>query len=111
MGKNRVVVSQPYNDVWAYEHHWQVGLSDCCSDCGTCCFAMFCPYCFMGKMYKRTGECCCMFCVPGHLMALRAKLRTGFRIKGSLCRDFVATTYCGICAAIQMYKELEMQEL
>jgi len=52
-----------------------------------------------------------MFCVPGSLMSLRSKLRTGFRIKGTLCRDCVATSCCSPCAALQMKMELDRQEL
>lgn len=59
----------------------------------------------------RTGECCCQGFIPFSLMALRAKLRTGFRIKGSLCNDCCATTFCPVCAAIQMDSELDDQEL
>ena len=48
----------------------------------------------MGKLFMRTNECCMMCLLPGGLMALRAKLRTGFRIKGSLCMDCMATSFC-----------------
>ena len=59
----------------------------------------------------RTNECCCMWCIPGGLMSLRSKLRTGFRIRGSLCKDCIATSCCPICAALQMAAELDKQEL
>ena len=65
----------------------------------------------MARLYQRTGECMFQFCVPGSFAALRAKLRTGFRIQGSLCRDCVATTVCPCPAAIQMKKELDLQNL
>jgi hypothetical protein len=47
MPKTRVVVSQPYSDVWNYEHNWQAGLSACFDDCGTCCYATFCFLCMV----------------------------------------------------------------
>jgi Cys-rich protein (TIGR01571 family) len=57
----------------------------------------------MGSMYRRTGECVCQCCIPCSQMTMRAKLRTGFRIQGSLCRDCVASCCCPICTALQMY--------
>jgi hypothetical protein len=46
---NRVVVAQPRDHVWNFEHEWQHGLSACCSspDCKTCAYAWFCPCCFV----------------------------------------------------------------
>lgn len=109
--QSRVEVHQPTTEVWDYENHWQNGFNDCCSDCGMWACAVFCTPCFMQKLFTRTGELPCMCIVPGALMALRGKLRTGFRIKGSICKDCCATTFCGLCAAIQMTQELDMQEL
>lgn len=54
--KTRVVISQPYSDVWAYEHHWQVGLSACCDDCGQCCYAWFCYCCFVSSLNSHSTE-------------------------------------------------------
>lgn len=45
--KSRVVVSQPYHDVWTYEHYWQTGLSSCFDNCAQCAFAFFCYWCFV----------------------------------------------------------------
>jgi len=65
----------------------------------------------MGKLMRRTGECCCLCACPGGLMSVRTKLRTGFRIKGSIFKDCMAVTFCSVCAAIQMTQELDKQEL
>ncbi len=91
---SRVVVAQPNTDVWEFENHWQKNLTDCCDNCGDCMCAFCCTICFVGKLFRRTGESCCMFCIPGSLMSLRTKLRTGFRIKGTICRDCCATSCC-----------------
>ncbi|RNA37698.1 placenta-specific protein 8 [Brachionus plicatilis] len=109
--QERVKSAQPNMEVWEFENHWSRDMSDCCTDCGTCCFALFCPMCFLGQLFMRTNECCCMWCIPGGLMSLRSKLRTGFRIRGSLCHDFMATSCCPICAALQIKHELDKQEL
>lgn len=110
--KSRVEVHQPTTEVWDYENHWQKDLcADCCDDCSMCAFAFFCTPCFIGKLFTRTNECCCNFMLPGALMSLRTKLRTGFRIKGSVFKDCLASSCCTICTAIQMAQELDKQEL
>lgn len=108
---NRVHVHQPIEGVWEFENHWQKDFIDCCEDCGICACAFFCTPCFMGKLFKRTDECVFGFCLPGGLMSFRTKLRTAFRIKGSIFKDCMATTCCPICAAIQLTQELNKQEL
>lgn len=109
--KSRVEVHQPTTEVWDYENHWQKDFVDCCDDCKMCAFAFFCPPCFVGKLFSRTNECCCLCMCPCAMMGLRTKLRTGFRIKGSIFKDCMAATCCPLCAAIQMTQELDKQEL
>lgn len=87
------------------------GLCDCCSSYKRCCYACFCCPCFAGSLFKRAGECACQCCVPGSIMALRGKLRTGFRIKGSMCKDCCASNICCLCVMIQMDSELDDQEI
>ena len=50
MSKSRVIVAQPFSDVWTYEHNWQTGLSACVDDCGTCCYAFFCYCCLVRRI-------------------------------------------------------------
>jgi hypothetical protein len=78
------MVNQPsgIGDVWEFENEWNQGLCSFCSNCGACCCAFFCCPCFTCKLFERAGECLCtpMF-APGALLALRTKIRTGFRIE------------------------------
>lgn len=51
--RDRVKSAQPNLEVWDFENHWSRDMSDCCVDCGTCCFACFCPMCFV-NIFKIT---------------------------------------------------------
>lgn len=68
---------------WLFEYPWSNKLCSCCTDVKQCCYAFFCPCCFVCQLYKRTGENMCTCLCPGSLFALRAKIRTAFRIEVS----------------------------
>jgi hypothetical protein len=47
--KNRIAISEPLNYAWDYEYQWHAGLSQCCTDLAQCCYAWFCPCCFVSS--------------------------------------------------------------
>lgn len=51
MSKSRVVVAQPQLEVWDFENNWDKGLSECCFNMGDCCYAFFCPMCYVCILY------------------------------------------------------------
>ncbi len=48
---------------------------------------------------------------PVGLIALRSKVRTGFRIDGSVCQDCCASCVCCLCVMLQIHSELNHQGL
>ncbi|CAF3914821.1 unnamed protein product [Rotaria sordida] len=106
-----IVVTEPGQDVWQFEHPWSTTLCSCCTNMKLCCFAFFCPCCFEYKLYKQAGENICGCMCPGSRFALRTKIRTAFRIEGDLCNDCCVSTFCPCCSAIQMARELYYQGL
>ncbi|KAL3882244.1 hypothetical protein ACJMK2_028606 [Sinanodonta woodiana] len=86
---------------------WSTGLFDCFSDCGTCLMGYFCLPCTMCTIASKQGDCACMpFCVPGAMVALRARIRTLGGIRGSICNDCLVMSFCGGCAVCQLHREL-----
>ncbi|KAM3829462.1 uncharacterized protein M6D78_012919 [Vipera latastei] len=53
------------------------------------------------------GECCCLPCLPGAMVALRTSLREQLRIEGNVCCDWLATCCCCPCATCQMAREIK----
>ncbi|XP_047426280.1 placenta-specific gene 8 protein-like [Mugil cephalus] len=98
--------------------HFQTGLCSCwehmneavkqvCEQCQTCCHDMCflpCLGCFIARELK---ECCCC----GLSTAIRSIYRTRYNIRGSLCKDFIATTFCAPCAACQLKRDIERRKM
>jgi len=118
------------------ERDWNHGLMDCFGDCGTCCFAHFCP-CMVYQQVKNRitylnlnrrpdpeqggtgcgGDCCLWSVLAGVgglgwvlQMTTRATLRTRYRIRGSGCTDCLATCCCVPCELTQESRELGVEE-
>ncbi|KAF8327992.1 hypothetical protein F5887DRAFT_1083449 [Amanita rubescens] len=53
-GGNRNSKNLPYNS--SGKREWSHGLCDCFSDCGTCCFAWFCPCMVYAQVKKRVDH-------------------------------------------------------
>ncbi|CAF0708870.1 unnamed protein product [Brachionus calyciflorus] len=107
-----IVATEPTENVWKYENEWSNGFCDCCISPKICCLAFFCLPCFSCYTFKRTDEFLCTpLLVPMALNSFRGKMRTAFRIKGSIFTDCLATTFCPICSLVQMYNELNNQGL
>ncbi|CAF1194975.1 unnamed protein product [Rotaria sordida] len=106
-----LIKTQPTGDYWAFENDWDTGLCHCRDDLGICCFAYWCCPCFTCQLHTRTQACLCTWCLPGGSTVFRTKIRTGFRIRGTVCRDACVICFCPCCAVLQIYNELEHQGL
>ncbi|XP_053196046.1 placenta-specific gene 8 protein-like [Scomber japonicus] len=88
------------------ESEFQTGVCDICDDCGTCCFGFFCHICMGCSIASDMGECC--LCGLG--MPIRSVYRTRYNIKGSLCKDFLTTLFCGACATCQLKRDIDRRK-
>ncbi|XP_053393998.1 cornifelin-like [Mercenaria mercenaria] len=87
---------------------WSSGLFSCTDDVKKCMMAWMCTECVLADISKRTGENVCVpFCIPGGLVAIRARLRTLGGIQGSICQDYLSLYCCYFCALCQMHRELD----
>jgi len=106
-----IVQTKPGDDVWEFENWWTQNLHNCCEDTYTCCVVCWCCPCSFYNIFKRADEDCLACCWPMTLWSLRTKIRTLFRIRGSVCGDCLAVYCCSCCAIIQMRRELTQQGL
>ncbi|XP_045160077.1 placenta-specific gene 8 protein-like [Mercenaria mercenaria] len=91
---------------------WSSGLFSCCDDVGKCIWAWYCTSCVLADISARLGECSCVTCcVPGGLATIRTRVRTLGGIRGSICKDYLATECCYFCAICQLQRELEYMGL
>ncbi|XP_070845629.1 placenta-specific gene 8 protein-like [Chaetodon trifascialis] len=79
------------------------GLCDCCQDCKICCLTLWCCPC-MGICIANDMKECCM-CGLG--MTIRSVYRTRYNIRGSLCTDYLVTTFLGLCATCQLKRDID----
>jgi Cys-rich protein (TIGR01571 family) len=85
---------------------WHSTLGSCCDDTKSCLCGAFCLPCYMSLLSKRLGECCCAMWASG-VTPMRTKVRMMLGIQGTVCRDFIASTFCPWCVACQMGRELD----
>ncbi|CAF0715841.1 unnamed protein product [Adineta steineri] len=100
--------------IWSFEGEWQRDICGCFHNLSGCLCAYFCCPCFCYSVFNRSGEWLCapfMCCWPDSLLALRTKMRTGFRLQGSVFKDCMAATCCPCCLLVQIDSELEYQGL
>nr|XP_019953924.1 PREDICTED: cornifelin-like [Paralichthys olivaceus] len=103
---------------------WNSGLCDCLEDGSSCCYGFWCCPCLACTVSGKFGENRCLplcdICSPAILSAcgiplfvppaavtLRASIRSRYGIKGSLCKDIVASCFCMWCSWCQMHRELK----
>ncbi|KAM6902819.1 placenta-specific gene 8 protein-like isoform 2-T2 [Xenentodon cancila] len=85
---------------------FQTGLCNFCDDCGTCCYGFFCFPCLSCSIASAMDECC--LCGIG--MPIRSVYRTRYNIRGSMCNDFLATTFCLVCATCQLKRDIDRRK-
>lgn len=68
--------------------------------------ACLCFECYQANVLRELGEtasiCCCDY---GFWPAVRAHLRGKYRIKGSICTDFIVTSFCLTLSVMQIKNE------
>lgn len=106
-----VITNQPISGgavVVRQERDWSTGLCGCFEDFSSC-FCAFCfPACMECWLASHADEFVCLpLCVPAAPIAIRAKIRTQYGIKGSICDDCVMYSFCGPCALAQMKREID----
>uniref|UniRef100_A0A3B4WNC1 Cornifelin homolog A-like n=1 Tax=Seriola lalandi dorsalis TaxID=1841481 RepID=A0A3B4WNC1_SERLL len=106
---------------------WNSGLCDCFENTSTCCYGFWCCPCLACTVSERFGENRCLpLCdvcspavmtacgipifVPPASVALRASLRNRYNIKGSICKDIIASCFCVSCVWCQMHRELKARK-
>ncbi|XP_064425720.1 cornifelin homolog [Latimeria chalumnae] len=108
-----VVTTQPPVAVTTYQisqrSAWSSGTCDCFNDCGICLCGAFLPYCLECRVAQDYGECCCLPCLPGTLLAMRTGMRERYQIQGSVCDDWMMIYCCYTCALCQMARELKVR--
>ncbi|CAF4868710.1 unnamed protein product [Rotaria sp. Silwood1] len=95
-------------DLYPFTDNWHTPLFASFKPCSRSAYACCCAPCFIAQLTDRVGDhllTCCLN--PCSLMAVRTKVRTAFKIKGSLIEDCCVTALCvGPCAAMQIEHEL-----
>ncbi|XP_044884224.1 PLAC8-like protein 1 isoform X1 [Mauremys mutica] len=97
---------------------WTTGLFGICSDksvylsppsnqpdngvCGALCSS--CLECSLARHY---GECLCFPLLPGSTLAMRVGAREKYKIRGTLCEDWMAVHCCWPFAVCQVARELK----
>ncbi|XP_044138647.1 cornifelin homolog [Bufo gargarizans] len=88
---------------------WNSDVMDCCEDMGICLCGAFVPCILACRVASDFGECCCLPCLPGTLLAMRTGVRERYHIPGTICNDCVCLTFCGQCTLCQLARELKQR--
>lgn len=59
----------------------------------------------MCELAKSMDEKCWSVCIGGPV-PFRTRIRTQRNIEGSICEDALIVGFCGVCALVQMIKEV-----
>ncbi|XP_076130750.1 cornifelin homolog A [Alosa pseudoharengus] len=86
---------------------WSTGLLNVCGDSTTCLMGAFVPCCLDFSLAHQYGECLCLPMLPGSTLAMRVGMRERFKIRGSVCEDWVAVCMCYPLAVCQMIREMK----
>jgi len=99
----------PFNGNW----HQTELCGPFCKACPKSAMSCFCNPCFTARLTRRVGDhllTCCLN--PCSLMAVRTKVRTAYKIQGSLIEDCYTTVCCVCpCTAWQINHELDHQQV
>ncbi|KAJ1218750.1 hypothetical protein NDU88_006326 [Pleurodeles waltl] len=88
------------------QSQWQSDTCDCCDDCGVCICGAFCYTCLGCQVAGDMGECC----MCGGSVAMRTLYRTRYNIPGSICNDFLLTTFCPHCTLCQLKRDINARK-
>ncbi|XP_025043271.2 PLAC8-like protein 1 [Pelodiscus sinensis] len=86
---------------------WTTGLFDICSDKRVCVCGALCSPCLECNLARHYGECPCFPLLPGSSLALRVGAREKYKIRGTLCDDWMAVNCCWPFAVCQVARELK----
>ncbi|XP_018607396.1 PLAC8-like protein 1 [Scleropages formosus] len=86
---------------------WSTGLFNVCGDMTTCLLGAFVPCCLDLNLAHQYGECLCLPLLPGSTFAMRVGIRERFKIRGSVCEDWLAVYCCYPLAVCQMIREMK----
>ncbi|XP_031427639.1 cornifelin homolog B isoform X2 [Clupea harengus] len=86
---------------------WSTGLFNVCGESSTCLMGAFVPCCLDFNLAHQYGECVCLPMLPGSTLAMRVGMRERFKIRGSVCEDWVAVCLCYPLAVCQMIREMK----
>lgn len=86
---------------------WSSGLSDICGDRTTCAVGALAPCCLDLSLAHQYGECVCTPLLPGSTLAMRVGIRERYKIRGSVCEDWLAVCCCYSLAVCQMIREMK----
>ncbi|XP_073761615.1 PLAC8-like protein 1 isoform X3 [Callorhinus ursinus] len=88
---------------------WSTGLFSVCRDRRICFCGLFCPMCLECDIASHHGECLCWPLLPGSTFALRIGTRERYKIRGTLCEDWLAVHCCWPFSICQVARELKMR--
>ncbi|XP_028260203.1 cornifelin homolog B-like [Parambassis ranga] len=111
----------------AEKKDWDSGLFDCFEDAQTCCYGFWCFPSLTCTVSNRFGEnyflplfdICSLITfapygvplvAPPATIGLRTAMRNKYNIKGSVCKDILASCFCMTCTWCQMHRELRHQK-
>ncbi|XP_030649709.1 PLAC8-like protein 1 [Chanos chanos] len=86
---------------------WNTSLFNVCGDVPTCLMGAFVPCCLDLSLAHQYGECLCLPLLPGSTLAMRVGMRERFKIRGSVCEDWVTVYCCYPLAVCQMIREMK----
>ncbi|XP_048850935.1 PLAC8-like protein 1 [Brienomyrus brachyistius] len=86
---------------------WSTGLFNVCGDMTTCLLGAAFPCCLDLSLAHQYGECLCLPLLPGSTLAMRVGIRERFKIRGSVCEDWLAVYCCYPLAVCQMIREVK----
>ncbi|XP_056450471.1 cornifelin homolog B isoform X1 [Gadus chalcogrammus] len=85
---------------------WSTGLFDISGDGTTCVLGAVAPCCLGMSVAHQYGETLCLPMLPGSALALRVGIRERYKIRGSICDDWVTVCCCYPLAVSQMIREM-----
>ncbi|KAK2498569.1 hypothetical protein MC885_005410, partial [Smutsia gigantea] len=88
---------------------WSTGLFSICSDRRICFCGLLCPLCLECHIARHHGECLCWPLLPGSTFALRVGTRERYKIRGTMCEDWLAVHCCWPFAICQLARELKQR--